>query len=185
MKPRRVNSPSKYRWATVRSRLRSGQIGYGDAVKRSNGSHVASVHSATCAPEYPTLVESAHQAAARCASAAMMASRCAAECLLVDRPDQRRRCIERCQDATGMLNAAAALLVRPPEGDRVHLMMAATRAALLAAQECANACAVYEDVDDVCADCLTACRQADSSLHTLLSALSPFAGAPNERESST
>jgi ABC-type transporter Mla subunit MlaD len=97
----------------------------------------------------------------------------------------RRECIERCFDADSALNAAASVLARAPTGERVHLAAALARAALVAAQQCAAECAVFEDMDDSAAACVNACHRSDSALRSLLTELSPLAGDPHDRDSST
>ncbi len=154
-------------------------------MKQSNGSEPVSGDGGCADPAHASLVDTAQQAAADCASAALVASRCAIEGADKLDVEQGRACIERCLDTSRALSSASEILARPVEGDRIHLMVALSRAALVAAEQCAAACAEFEDAHDVFADCMVACRQADSSLHAMLSDLNPMAEEPDERESST
>jgi hypothetical protein len=154
-------------------------------VKQSNGSEPVSGDGGSTNPAHAALVDTAQQAAANCASAALVASRCSIEGVGKIDVANGRACIERCLDASRALSSASEILARPIEGDRVHLVVALARAALVAAEQCAAACAEFEDADDVFADCMVACHQADSSLHAMLSDLSSLADTPDEREMST
>lgn len=65
------------------------------------------------------------------------------------------------------------------------MAVALARAALVGAQQCAAECAVFEDLDETAAACVEACHRADSALRSFLAELSPLAGDPEDRDSST
>jgi hypothetical protein len=154
-------------------------------MKQSNGSQPVSGDGGCADPDHASLVDTAQQAAADCASAALVASRCSTDGADTLDAEQDRECIERCLDASRALSSASEILIRPVEGERIDLMVAVSRAALVAAQQCAAACAEFEDVHDDRADCVVACREADASLRAMLSDLSPLADESDDRESAT
>ena len=129
--------------------------------------------------------ELCRHAARVCVDAAHAASICAATGWANEHlaPGGTSRVTRWCIAAARVLSASADVLAEDAPDDRVHLVVAQSRAALVAAQECAAACEVDEDVDPVRAECAAACRRADAALRGLLRMLAPRAADPLLRAS--
>ena len=129
--------------------------------------------------------ELCRHAAALCVDAAHAASLCAATGWANEHlaPGGTSQATRWCIAAARVLSACADVLAEDAPGDRIHLVVAQSRAALVAAQECAAACEVDADLDPVRAECAAACRRADQALRGLLTMLTPAAADPMQRAS--
>jgi hypothetical protein len=123
------------------------------------------------------LASVASHAGRRCSEAADAAARCAAACLSDARAPELLSCAEWCIRSARVLGAAADLLRSGPDGTWDVLLRSVTDAALIAAEECADACGDHASSLESCATAADACETAARALQLVAADVGGLADA--------